>query len=48
MRLGAGVPCHPAGRSMDISTKQLLWLAAFGAAFIVAAWLLGMAYVLTD
>ena len=48
MRFGAGVPRHPAGRSMNISTKRLLWLAALGAAFIAAAWLLGMAYVLTD
>ncbi|MBB3019477.1 hypothetical protein FHR70_002542 [Microvirga lupini] len=33
---------------MHIPTKRLLWLAALAAAFITAAWLLGMAYVLTD
>ena len=33
---------------MGISTKRLLWLTALGAAVTVAAWLLGMAYVLTD
>ena len=33
---------------MNISTKRLLWLAALGVAFIGSAWLLGMAYVLTD
>jgi hypothetical protein len=33
---------------MDPSTKRLLWLIALGAAVIAAAWLLGMAYVLTD
>jgi hypothetical protein len=33
---------------MNTSTKRLLWLTALGAAVIVAALLLGMAYVLTD
>jgi hypothetical protein len=33
---------------MDIFTKRLLWLTALGTAFIIAASLLGMAYVLTD
>lgn len=33
---------------MNTTTKRLLWLTALGTAFIVAAWLLGMAYVLTD
>jgi hypothetical protein len=33
---------------MNISKKRLLWLVALAAAFITAAWLLGMAYVITD
>jgi hypothetical protein len=33
---------------MNTTTKWLLWLTALGTAFIVAAWLLGMVYVLTD
>jgi len=33
---------------MDSFMKRLLWLTALGTAFIVAAWPLGMAYVLTD
>ena len=48
MQFAAGVPRRPAKKSMNISTSGLLWLAAFGVAFSVAAWLLGMAYVLTD
>jgi hypothetical protein len=48
MQFAAGVPRRPAKESMNISTKRLLWLAALGVAFSVAAWLLGMAYVLTD
>ena len=33
---------------MSIATKRLLWLIALGVALIVAAWLLGMTYFLTD
>jgi hypothetical protein len=33
---------------MNTFTKRLLWLTVLGAALIVAAWLLGMTYVLTD
>jgi hypothetical protein len=33
---------------MNTTPKRLLWLTALGTVFIVAAWLLGMAYVLTD
>jgi hypothetical protein len=33
---------------MSTSAQWLLWLVALGAASIAAAWLLGMAYVLTD
>ena len=33
---------------MDTSVKWLLWLATLGMASIAVAWLLGMAYGLTD
>jgi hypothetical protein len=33
---------------MNTSMRRLLWLATLGVAFLAAAWLLGMAYVLTD